>query len=492
MSQQVKQPKIRSVKFNVLMNMILTSSSLLFPLITVPYVSRVLSTSGTGYVAFAQSVSSYFCLVALLGMTYYGVRACAKVRDDPKALSATVKELLIILLCSSTIVTIVYIVCLLTVPQMQDQFFLFCLFGLTIWLSSFGVEWFYQALEQYEYITVRNVCFKILALVLMFAFVHAQSDYVVYGLIVVLAGYGSNVLNMLRLRKLVDFSIKQPLHISRHFKPMFWFMVAAVSSGMYTQIDVVLLGFLGTNTMVGLYQLVSKIKSVLVTAVNSVGGVMLPRLSYYKSKNKQDAADDLIAKNLNFVMLVGAAIIALLLLLADPIVLILGGKDFADSAPALRIVGPAVMFSAINIVLANHMISGGNERAWATVNAVGLVFAILANACLIPMFGIQGAAISIVLCEGLILVLRTVACRDFISRIRALIDPGRIFGGTIIAGLITFGMLMLIPSLGVVSRLLLGTVVFGGCDLVVMLALRERFTCSLVRQITGKIKAVKQ
>ena len=192
-SKPAKHPtdvRIRSVKFNVLMNMIVTTSSVIFPLITVPYVSRVLSTGGTGHVAFAQSVASYFSLVALLGVTYYGVRVCARVRDDRAELSRTVLELLVILACSTTMVFAVYLACLFTVPKMNAQFGLFALFGLAIWLSSFGVEWFYQALEQYEYITVRSVCFKLLALVLMFAFVRQRGDYAIYGLIVVVAGYG--------------------------------------------------------------------------------------------------------------------------------------------------------------------------------------------------------------------------------------------------------------------------------------------------------------
>jgi len=364
-SKPAKHPtdvRIRSVKFNVLMNMIVTTSSVIFPLITVPYVSRVLSTGGTGHVAFAQSVASYFSLVALLGVTYYGVRVCARVRDDRAELSRTVLELLVILACSTTMVFAVYLACLFTVPKMNAQFGLFALFGLAIWLSSFGVEWFYQALEQYEYITVRSVCFKLLALVLMFAFVRQRGDYAIYGLIVVVAGYGSNVLNLLRLRRLVDFRNCGHLNISRHFKPMLWFTIASISSGMYIQVDIVMLGFLGTTDMVGLYQLVSKIKSVLVTAVNSVGNVMLPRLSYYQARRKERQAGELIAKNMNFVMVFGSAIIALLILLADPIVALLGGADFAESAVPLRFVGIAVMCSAMNIVLANIMISKGMER----------------------------------------------------------------------------------------------------------------------------------
>ncbi|MDU1019662.1 MAG: flippase [Bifidobacterium breve] len=486
--------KIHSVKFNVLMNMIVTTSSLIFPLITVPYVSRVLSTGGTGHVAFAQSVSSYFSLVALLGVTYYGVRACASVRDDGTELSRTVKELLVILGCSTTVVSIVYVACLFTVPKMNAQFELFLLFGLSIWLASFGVEWFYQALEQYEYITVRSVCFKILALVLMFAFVRERGDYVTYGLIVVVAGYGSNVLNLLRLRKFIDLHDGAKLDVKRHFKPMLWFVIASISSGMYIQVDIVMLGFLGTTNMVGLYQLVSKIKSVLVTAVNSVGNVMLPRLSYYQAQNKERRAGELIAKNMNFVMVFGSAIIVLLILLADPIVALLGGSDFADSEVPLRCVGVAVMFSAMNIVLANHMISKGKERSWATVNAIGLVLAVVANCVLIPRFGVVGSAISISLCEALMFAMRSYVCREFLSGIRGLIDPIRIFCSAGFSGIATYIVLALCGCsawnafLWLVCGGILFSIIYGTS----LLVCREQFVTGVIRPILNKIQDTKE
>ena len=483
-------PRIRSVKFNVLMNMIVTTSSLIFPLITVPYVSRVLSTSGTGHVAFAQSVSSYFSLVALLGVTYYGVRACASVRDDRAELSRTVKELLVILVCSTTVVSIVYVACLLTVPKMNAQFELFLLFGLSIWLASFGVEWFYQALEQYEYITVRSVCFKLLALVLMFAFVRQRGDYVIYGLIVVVAGYGSNILNLLRLRKFIDLHDGAKLDVTRHFKPMLWFMIASISSGMYIQVDIVMLGFLGTTNMVGLYQLVSKIKSVLVTAVNSVGNVMLPRLSYYQAQNKERRASELIAKNMNFVMVFGSAIIVLLILLADPIVALLGGPDFTGSVFPLRCVGFAVMFSAMNIVLANYMISKGRERSWATVNVIGLALAIIANLLLIPRFGVIGSAVSISLCEALMFVMRSYVCRDFLKGIRELVDPIRIFLCALLSGVVTQCVLALgnAAAWNAFAWLLGGGVVFGivyGASLAVC---HEQFLMSMIQPVINRFK----
>ena len=322
--------KVHSVKFNVVMNMILTSSSFIFPLITVPYVSRVLSTFGTGSVAFAQSVVSYFSLVALLGIPMYGVRECARVRDKHEELSKTVQELMVILMISSAIVYILYLLAVFSIAKLRQDTPLMLIFSSVIWLASCGVEWFYQAIEQYGYITIRNIAMKILGLILMFAFVHEVSDYRTYAGIVVIASYGSNILNVLRLRKFVNFSNKRKLNFKRHFRPMLFFTVSSISAGIYAQLDLVLVGFLGTPSMVGLYQLVVKIKNLCGTAVNSVGNVMLPRLSYYESQGGKDKTIKLMSKNINFLVIAGLALISIILLCANPIVIVLGGHSDVD------------------------------------------------------------------------------------------------------------------------------------------------------------------
>lgn len=485
MSKPLNTPTVHSVKFNVLMNMIITSSSLIFPLITIPYASRMLGAGGMGAVAFAQSISSYFSLVAILGVTYYGVKVCAEVRTDKLALSKVVKEILVILLCSTLVVYAVYTVCIFTVPRFMDEKALFLEFGLTIWLTSFGMEWFYQALEQYSYITIRSVVFKLIALVLMFILVRNQNDYVLYGFTVIFAGCASNILNILRIRKLVDFSTKQKLEIKRHFKPMVWYTAASIASGMYIQVDIVLLGFLGTNTQVGLYQLVSKIKSVLVTAVNSVGNVMLPRLSYYKSHNQKDKNDDLIAKNLNFVMVMGFAIIVLLAICAKPIVLIMGGSGFLGSIPPLRIVGGAVLFSAMNIVLANHLMSENKEKAWAIVNVIGLVLAVICNFFLIRAWGIVGAAASIVICEGCMFAMRAYVCRSLLARIRRRLNVFKILGAALVASSATYPLTFI--TVNIFVKLILEVCLFCIIYLVILMVTRESFTYGMSRQMIGKI-----
>jgi O-antigen/teichoic acid export membrane protein len=470
-----KAPRIRSVKFNVLMNMILTSSAVIFPLITVPYVSRVLLTYGTGAVAFVQGVVSYFSLVALLGMTNYGVRACARVRDDPYQLSKTVKELLIILGISTTIVTIGYLLAVMFVPRFHENQDLFFAFGIVLWLASFGVEWFYQALEQYGYITVRNLAIKIVGIILMFVFVRSQQDYFLYGLIVIFSGYGANIFNMLRLRKLVDLSVHTPIQIGRHIKPMGWFFVATVSSGMYVQADLVILGLLGTTNMVGLYQLVAKVKGTMVNAVNSVGNVMLPRLTYYTTKQKKDKVRNLTAKNINFVMILSCFLIGVCLLSAPQIVLILGGKAFAESALPLKIVSFAALFSALNIVLENYLVSNSKEITWALINVAGLVVAVISNCVLIPKMGVSGAALSIVLCELFVLGIKCVLCRRFLRELLPNIDPLRIIAVTAISSSAVSFAQSFIGDSGPVKMLFLTLVSFMVIFGLLLLLVRERF-----------------
>lgn len=427
---------MHSLKFNAVMNMILTSSSVIFPLITVPYVSRILSPSGMGAVSFAQSVITYFSLAAMLGISTYGVRACAQVRDNDKELALVVQELLVILAFSTTVVFIVYLVVLAVVPRFNEDRPLFIIFGIALWLASFGVEWFYQAIEQYGYITIRSIAIKFIGLILMFLFVHNANDYRIYGAIVIFTGYGANILNMIRLHRLVKFVSWHELNIRRHFRPMKSFFVSSISSGMYAQADMVLLGFLASNSVVGIYQLVAKIKTMLATAVNSVVNVMLPRLSYYAT-NAHGKYNNLLIKNIGFVLLFASAGIAIAALNVVSIIDILGGSQYRAAVVPLLLILPALLFVSLNTVLSQYLISSGHEKQYAIVNFAGLVSSIIYCLLFIPLYGAAGAALSCSFCELTALIIRCIYARDFLREIIPHTQLWQAPVSAIIAGLLT-------------------------------------------------------
>lgn len=154
------------------MNFVLTMSNFIFPLITFPYVSRVLLPVGTGKVAFATSIVSYFSMVGMLGIPTYGIRACAKVRDDRDEFSKTVQEIIVINSVAMGLSLLVYIIAIILVPRMAQDKVLFMINIATLFFNLIGCEWLYKALEQYSYFTIRSILLKLVSLVLMFLMVH--------------------------------------------------------------------------------------------------------------------------------------------------------------------------------------------------------------------------------------------------------------------------------------------------------------------------------
>lgn len=478
-----KKPKIRSVKFNVVMNMILTSSSFLFPLITVPYVSRVLGPSGTGLVAWAQTFVSYFSLVALLGMNVYGVRECARVRDDRAKLTQTARELIVILLFSTSIVYAVFLVSIFLIPKTRENIPLMMVFSIAIWLASCGMEWFYQAIEQYGYITVRNIALKLLGLVLMFAFVHKPSDYIIYGLTVVVGSYGSNVFNILRLRTYIDIFRRGPrpkMHLRRHFKSMSMFAVSSIASGMYAQIDMLLMGFFGSNVAVGLYQLVVKIKNLCTSAVNSVSGVMLPRISYYESTGGHKETVRLIGKNLNFLVIMSLMLISILIIGSKPIILILGGSQYVEAQSALVLVSFVMLFSSTNLVLSQYMVAEGREKQYAAINVFGLIMGITAGCTLIPPLGINGAAVSVCIGEIATLIVRCWVLRSLVKEVRPYLDFGRIFLCAVISFVVAAYAAHYAVTLNVILQVFIDLTVFALVYGLGLLIVHEKFIHSVL------------
>lgn len=467
------------------MNMILTSSSVIFPLITVPYVSRTLNPAGMGAVSFAQSIVTYFSLAAMLGISTYGVRACAQVRDNKKELAKVVQELLVILAASTTIVFFVYLLFLTFVPRFSEDRTLFLIFGIALWLASFGVEWFYQAVEQYGYITIRSISVKLIGLILMFLLVHTASDYRIYGAIVVFTGYGSNILNIIRLRRLVRFQPWKELDIRRHFKPMRSFFISSISSGMYSQADMVLLGFLASNSVVGVYQLVAKIKNMLVMAINSVVNVMLPRLSYYAA-NQHDKYRDLLVKNIGFVLIFAFAGIAVAVLNVNSIISILGGSQYRAAVTPLLLILPALLFVSLNTVLSQYLISSGHEKQYAIVNFAGLISSVIFCLILIPLYGASGAAISCSLCELTALIIRCIYARDFLRTIIHYVQFWQAPISALASAFITFVAAQFwIPDSPII-HILITCIIFVVLYLAGLLITRETITVTIARHLTKR------
>ena len=170
----------KSLKKNATLNVIKTICSIIFPLITFPYASRILLPEGTGKVNFANSIISYFSIIASLGIGTYAIRGAAKVRDNKFELSKFTKEILAINLLSTAVAYLCFFIALRFSVKLHDYTKLLVICSSSILLSTIGINWLYSALEEYSYITLRSLSFQVLSIILLFTLVKTKEDYTKY------------------------------------------------------------------------------------------------------------------------------------------------------------------------------------------------------------------------------------------------------------------------------------------------------------------------
>lgn len=435
--------KSKSVRYNFLMNFILNASGFIFPLLTFPYISRVLLVEGVGRVEFASSVSSYFLLVASLGIPTYGIRACAQVKDDKERLSKTVHEILIINSVTTSLVVLAYIVCVLTVPRFSEDKALFFIHSLGILLNMLGVNWFYQAIENYDYITVRTILFKTLSLVLIFLFVRASGDYMIYAAISVFALVGSNLLNFYKLRSYISFKRQAGYEFKKHLAPIFILFAQSLAISVYTSLDIIMLGFNKGDYDVGLYSAASRFKGLLVSLVTSLGGVLLPRMSRYAKDKMQREFERTSVMAINFTLLLSIPLTVFFVFSASDCLLLLSGSEFLAASTAMRIITVAAIPCGLSGFLGIQVLTSLEKEKYVLYSVtVGAVVDFALNCFMIPLWGANGAALATAIAEFFVLGIQLIYTKDII---RPIIRKIRIFHYLIFTAISSGALLLCSP-----------------------------------------------
>ena len=171
---------MKSIKLNFVYNVLLNVSTVIFPLITAPYVARVLEPDGVGLFNFAGTYAGYFALVALLGIPTYGVREVSKLREDKRGLAKLVSEMMSIAFITTIVVSTIYLLSLGIVGQLKENFILFLLAGFAVYLAPFKINWYYQGLEEFGFITLRSLIIRVLSIICLFLFVREKNDLIIY------------------------------------------------------------------------------------------------------------------------------------------------------------------------------------------------------------------------------------------------------------------------------------------------------------------------
>ena len=388
----------KSLLKNSIFNIIYTVSNILFPFVTSIYVSRILLPAGVGKVAGAQNLVSYFVTLAALGLPSYGVREFAKVRENSERKDTLFTELFIINLISTTISIVAYAALLIWNSGFNNEWTLYICCGLTILFNYLNIDWIYQGLEEYGYVTGRSIAIKIVSLFLLVALVRTKEDYVIYALLTSLALGGNYIFNVIHAHKIVRFSFAG-LNIKKHIKPVAVIAGIIFMSTIYNKVDVTMLKMLSTDEAIGYYSYAQKTVNIVLTMCSAVTATFLPRLSYYY-ENDKNGFYKLFDKGFQ-ILCFGVIPLAIgLFIVAQQAVILLYGNDFAPTGETIRLMCPLILIKGFGDLLCYQLAySSKNERILLPASTFASVINIIANAVLIPIYSQNGAVIASVLSE---------------------------------------------------------------------------------------------
>lgn len=407
---------MKSLFGNSIYNLIYKIFLLAFPLVSSVYVSRILMPVGVGQVAYAQNIVSYFITLAGLGVSSYGIRAIGKVQKSREAYSKVFSELFLITFISTVLCTALFYGWVLGSQEFNDNRMLYIVAGLQLLLSAFNVDWFYQGMEEYKYITSRSILIKVVALVFMFITVKTEDDIVMFAMMSSIALAGNNIINLYNLRKYMGKLVFCNLHIQQHIKPLFIMLSTNLSVELYTKLDTTLLGIMASAINVGYYSYATRITSMVVSLAASTCTILLPRLSHYYQQGNFIELKRTISIAHNAIVTISIPLMVGLFLMANEIIMFLFGSAFYPAATTVRVLTLLIIIKSIgNLYGVQVLLTFGGEKFLLYTTILGAVSNVAINLVLIPMFQENGAATASVISELIVCMIQIWFSRRFVK-----------------------------------------------------------------------------
>ena len=477
-----------SLKKNFSLNLIKILINLFFPLITFPYISRILLPEGIGRVTYVQSINNYFLLLINLGIPLYGIREIAKVRNNKLEKSKVFSEIFFLNIITTILGVIVYLYFYNSNIIKNDKE-IFLIFSIVLLFNFLSVDWFFQGIEDYQYITIRTVVIKILSALLLFIFGKKSSDIYIYSVIVVFSLIGSNFFNIVRALKLVDLKLKR-LNIKRHLKGILIIFSMSLAISIYTNLDGVMLGSYGSKYSLGLYSAASKIISLVMGIVTSLGAVLLPRISNYIEEKKEEEIKKILEKTFSFLLFLIIPSIIGIYFTVNEIILLFAGKEYLEATTTLKILSLIILFIGFSNFIGMQILypRGEEKKVFYSVLA-GAIINFSLNLYLIPRYYQNGAAFATCVAEFTVVVIQIFLGYKYLKFQKFNYNNFKFLIASFIMGAILYFTQNL--NLNLLLKLVVKVVIGSSVYIFVLIALREDNIYEFLEKILMKFRRKK-
>ena len=485
MSSNVKKNYLYSVLYQIL--------TIIIPLITTPYLSRVLGAERVGIYSFTNSIVQYFILISMMGILDYGNRTIAALKSKEER-GIVFEEIYLIQFSTSMIALLIYIIYIFS--GLASYRIISIIQCVLLIASLLDINWFFFGIEKFKLTVSRNMIIKLCSLIFIFLFVKNQDDLWKYVLIMSGSTFSSNLILWFFLRKEIVLSkidIKKAL---RHLKPCLILMLPLLSRSIFVYLDKTMLGLMSGMKETGYYEYSEKIVLMVTSILTPLGTVMLPRISKLLSEGKEEEAQRYTALSMDFVVCLGIAFTAGIMAVSDLVYLFLG-EEYISCGPIVNMMAlTVIMVGWTNVIRTQYILPYKKDKVYMIAVFLGAVVDFVINYLLIPKLGAFGAAIGWVAAEVVITTTQTVYSKRKLP-VSAYIKNE--LGFVVNAIIMYFSVSFLIRTLGesvfsFIIGVMAGVLIYGGLTLGYLYLFRKdlwEMLCNYLNNMLKKIKMKK-
>lgn len=458
---------------------------LIVPLITTPYVSRVLGAKGVGTFSYTNSIVQYFILFGCIGLNLYGQREIAYVQHEREKRDRVFWELVILRIVTVSISLLVYFFTLASHGIYASIFFIMCL---DILASMVDISWFFQGIEDFKKIVIRNFIVKIIGVFLIFLFVKSSDDLYLYVICQSTTLFLGNLSMWVYIPQLVDKVELRKLHIKKHIGSTMVLFLPQIATSVYTVLDKTMIGLLtGIEEEVAYYEQGQKIVKIVMALVTSLGTVMMPRVANLFKQNQVKQIKRYLSKSFQFVFFLSFPMMFGLMAISKNLVPWFFGTGYDKVVPNMMVIAPILVIIALsNIMGTQYLLPIGRQREYTLSVVTGCVVNFSMNLLLIPHFFSIGAAIATVIAESSVTGIQIYCIRKDFNFGKIVRKNIHYIISSSIMFVITYSLARyLSPS---IINTLLCVIVGGGIYLGILIILKDEILIEAIDKIKFKIE----
>ncbi len=396
---------------NYLYNLSYQILTIILPIITVPYVTRIFTSEDLGNYGFYNSIVSYFSLFAMLGIGIYGTKQIAAARN----VSSTFWNIYAIQLTASILALFVYVITLVSIPKMSGMVPI--ILGIVLLTKMIDISWLFTGKEDFKKITLRNTMVKVAGVISIFTFIKSSEDLYLYIFLIVIFDFLGQFVMWIPAKKFIKRPSFDTKIIKKNLHPIVLLFLPQVAISLYVVLDRTLLGLLGSYSDVGIYEQGQKLTSILLTVVSSLGAVMLPRVANLLSERKEKEAQNMVKFSFILYNLIIFPMIFGLIAINEVFVKLFLGQNFQDVKYVLYIIVFNIMFIGWTNILGYQVLVVRNKnKEFMLSTTIPAFVSVAVNIAVIPFFGYIGASITSVVVETLVFAIQWYYSRNIINK----------------------------------------------------------------------------